>query len=192
MKKLRWALLGVAASALVVVAGATAQANTFVATLSGAEEVPARPSAGTGSAVLIYDGAGLSYQLNVANINNVVAAHIHVGRPGENGPVVFTLFGRTPPGISFTSLGLLASGRGTQLEGPLAGQPMSVLVAQMEAGNAYVNVHTNDAVPPTDTGPGDFPGGEIRGQVRVADRTTGGATGGTGGLAPGGRRGRGR
>jgi hypothetical protein len=27
-------------------------------------------------------------------------------------------------------------------------------------------VHTNDGVPPTDTGPGDFPGGEIRGQIR--------------------------
>jgi hypothetical protein len=26
-------------------------------------------------------------------------------------------------------------------------------------------VHTNDGVAPTNTGPGDFPGGEIRGQV---------------------------
>jgi hypothetical protein len=27
-------------------------------------------------------------------------------------------------------------------------------------------VHTNDGVAPPNTGPGDFPGGEIRGQVR--------------------------
>jgi hypothetical protein len=27
-------------------------------------------------------------------------------------------------------------------------------------------VHTNDGVPPINTGPGDFPGGEIRGQIR--------------------------
>jgi hypothetical protein len=27
-------------------------------------------------------------------------------------------------------------------------------------------VHTNDGVPPPNTGPGDFPGGEIRGQIR--------------------------
>jgi hypothetical protein len=27
-------------------------------------------------------------------------------------------------------------------------------------------VHTNDGVAPPDTGPGDFPGGEIRGQIR--------------------------
>lgn len=190
MKKLRRALLGAAAMALVVVAGATAQPNTFVATLSGAEEVPVRPTAGTGNAVMIYDGAGINYQLNVANINNVVAAHIHIGAVGVNGPVVLTMFARTPPGISFTSLGVLAAGRATQLEGPLAGQPMSVLVAQMEAGNTYVNVHTNDAIAPPDTGPGDFPGGEIRGQVRVAG--PGGPGGETGGLRPGGKRGRGR
>jgi hypothetical protein len=35
----------------------------------------------------------------------------------------------------------------------------------MLAGNAYVNVHTNDGVDPTNTGAGDFPGGEIRGQI---------------------------
>ena len=32
-------------------------------------------------------------------------------------------------------------------------------------GNAYVNVHTNDGIAPVNTGAGDFPGGEIRGQV---------------------------
>ena len=51
------------------------------------------------------------------------------------------------------------------LVGPLAGQPLSALVDAIEAGNAYVNVHTNDGVPPTNTGPGDFPAGEIRGQL---------------------------
>jgi hypothetical protein len=38
------------------------------------------------------------------------------------------------------------------------------VVAAVESGNAYVNVHTNDGVEPPNTGPGDFPGGEIRGQ----------------------------
>ena len=51
------------------------------------------------------------------------------------------------------------------LVGPLAGQPLSALVEAIQAGNAYVNVHTNDGVAPTNTGPGDFPGGEIRGQL---------------------------
>jgi len=35
----------------------------------------------------------------------------------------------------------------------------------MRDGGAYVNVHTNDGVAPGNTGPGDFPGGEIRGQL---------------------------
>jgi hypothetical protein len=37
-----------------------------------------------------------------------------------------------------------------------------------EIGGAYVNVHTNDGVAPTNTGCGDFPGGEIRGQIETA------------------------
>jgi hypothetical protein len=42
----------------------------------------------------------------------------------------------------------------------------------MQSGNTYVNVHTNDGVAPTNTGPGDFPGGEIRGQIHLV--TSGG------------------
>ena len=51
------------------------------------------------------------------------------------------------------------------LVGPLAGQPLSALIDAIDAGNIYVNVHTNDFVDPPNTGAGDFPGGEIRGQV---------------------------
>ena len=40
---------------------------------------------------------------------------------------------------------------------------------KIRSGNAYVNVHTNDGVAPANTGPGDFPGGEVRGQLK--DRT---------------------
>ena len=35
-------------------------------------------------------------------------------------------------------------------------------LAKIRAGQTYVNVHTNDGVGPTNTGPGDFPGGEIQ------------------------------
>jgi hypothetical protein len=38
------------------------------------------------------------------------------------------------------------------------------VVTALESGDTYVNVHTNDGVEPPNTGPGDFPGGEIRGQ----------------------------
>jgi hypothetical protein len=43
---------------------------------------------------------------------------------------------------------------------------LAAVLAAMKSGATYVNVHTNDGVPPTNTGPGDFPGGEIRGQIR--------------------------
>ena len=63
--------------------------------------------------------------------------------------------------------GILAEGTVTaaNLSGALAGHPLSDLVAEIEAGNAYVNVHTNDGVAPTNTGPGDIASGEIRGQI---------------------------
>jgi hypothetical protein len=35
----------------------------------------------------------------------------------------------------------------------------------IKAGNAYVNIHTNDGITPTNTGPGDYPGGEVRGHI---------------------------
>ncbi len=63
--------------------------------------------------------------------------------------------------------GVLAEGTFTAANfvGPLAGHPMWDLIAAVEAGNAYVNVHTNDGQDGVNTGPGDFPGGEIRGQL---------------------------
>jgi len=40
------------------------------------------------------------------------------------------------------------------------------VLARIREGNSYVNVHTSDGVPPNNEGPGDFPGGEVRGQFR--------------------------
>jgi len=147
---------------------AVAQPTNFRTPLSGAEEVPARDTLARGFASfqLSPDGTELDYRLIVANIDNVVASHIHVGPEGVNGPVVAFLFGPAAPAGGRLN-GVIATGTITaaNLIGPLAGQPLSALIDQMEAGNTYVNVHTNDGVDPIDTGPGDFPGGEIRGQV---------------------------
>jgi len=112
------------------------------------------------------DGIELLYKLIVANIENVVAAHIHLVPEGANGPVVAFLYDPAPAGGGRTE-GVLADGTITaaNLIGPLAGQPLSALITAMETGNAYVNVHTNDGVPPVNRGLGEFPGGEIRGQI---------------------------
>jgi glucose/arabinose dehydrogenase len=145
----------------------------FVTHLTGDEEVPPLDTRAQGQATfeLSEDGTELHYKLNVANINNVVASHIHLGAEGTNGPVVAFLFGPAPSGGGRSS-GVLAEGTITaaDLVGPLAGQPLSALIDAMMAGNTYVNVHTNDGVAPTNTGPGDFPGGEIRGQIEAVGR----------------------
>jgi len=141
----------------------------FVAHLSGSEEVPPNDSSATGQAVFRVDRSGdsLHYRLIASGIENVIAAHIHVGEAGENGPPVVFLFGPAAPGGG-PSNGVLSSGtiEASDLIGPLAGEPLSVLLDAMAAGGTYVNVHTNDGIDPTDTGPGDIPGGEIRGQIR--------------------------
>lgn len=146
-----------------------AASENFAVPLSGAEEVPARDTNARGVATfnLSEDGTELSYKLIVANIENVVFSHIHLGPAGVNGPVVVFLFEGGTPGGGRTD-GVLAEGTITaaDLTGPLAGHPLSDLIAAMESGGAYVNVHTNDGLEPPNTGPGDFPGGEIRGQVK--------------------------
>jgi CHRD domain len=149
----------------------TPEASNFVAHLSGDEEVPVRDTLAQGQAVfhLNPDGTALSYKLIVANIENVVASHIHLAPFGVNGAVVAFLAGPFAPGGGRVD-GVLAEGTITaaNLVGPLAGQSLSVLVEAMRNGGAYVNAHTNDGVDPVNTGAGDFPGGEIRGQVRAA------------------------
>ncbi len=152
--------------------------KNFVAILAGENEVPARDTRARGVAFfqLSPDGTELHYQLIVANIENAFMAHIHLGLKGANGPIVVWLFPSTAPVAAPVGGGRLdgvvAVGTITAANfvGPLEGEPFPALIAAMSNGNAYVNVHTNDGVDGTNTGAGDFPGGEIRGQVRVAGK----------------------
>ena len=141
-------------------AGAGTNRN-FVAHLSGGEEVPPADTKATGQAKfqLSKDGTELSFRVNVANIENVTQAHIHLAPAGANGGVVVWLYPEAPPAqlIPGRTQGALAKGTITadDLVGALAGLALDDLVEEMKAGNAYVNVHTSQ-----------FPGGEIRGQIR--------------------------
>jgi hypothetical protein len=160
MRKLRIVIaslvLTLVAAGTVVAAGET----FFRAKLAGSFEVPVNTSKATGHAQfwLNSDGTQLRYRLLVSRIENVTQAHIHVGPLGINGPVVLFLYPSAPPPVLIPGpfSGILNEGTATaaNLIGPLAGQPLSALVAALESGGAYVNVHTSQ-----------LPGGEIRGQV---------------------------
>ena len=107
--------------------------------LTGDQEVPANTSTavGTGSITIAADGA-VSGSVTAPTLQ-ATAAHIHVGAPGVNGPVIVPLTGgpggvwSVPPGAKLTA---------EQMEA-------------YKAGNLYVNVHTPE-----------HKGGEIRTQLK--------------------------
>lgn len=136
------------------VSAARGHPQNFRAHLSGDEEVPPVDTDARGQAIFQFSGnAGeLKYKLIVANIENVVAAHIHCGAPGVNGPVGVTLFTGGPTSDD----GVLAEDTVTSPDdGNGCGwETLDDVVDAIESGEAYVNVHTV-ANPP----------GEIRGQV---------------------------
>jgi hypothetical protein len=143
--------------------GQPAERPTFVAHLTGAAEVADPPveTRATGQAVfrLSRDGTELDYRLIVANIQDVMMAHIHLAPPDANGPVVAWLYPDGPPPqlLAGRSSGVLAVGtiQAADLVGPLEGASLEELTDALRAGNAYVNVHTSA-----------YPAGEIRGQIR--------------------------
>ena len=143
----------------------------WVAVLNGANERPdPRVTRARGVALFFMNDDGtLDYKILVANINNVFAAHIHCGSAAVAGPVGVTLYMGTPASGRFD--GVLVTGT---ISMPDAGNgcgwtTFAQVIAAMNGPDTYVNVHTNDGVAPTNTGPGDFPAGEIRGQIRLAD-----------------------
>jgi CHRD domain len=127
----------------------------FGADLNGASEVPPVNTSATGTARFNLDEESntLQFTLNVSNISNVVAAHIHTGAVGVNGGIVVFLFGGPQTG---TVNGQLSAG--TIRSTDVLGITFDQLITNMRTGQAYVNVHTTQN-----------PAGEMRGQVEVLD-----------------------
>ncbi|MEO6444028.1 MAG: CHRD domain-containing protein [Gemmatimonadaceae bacterium] len=126
--------------------------EVYRATLTGASEVPPVTSAGTGTATLTLSGGLLLYRVDVGNVTNITAAHIHgPALAGVNAGVRVNLY--VPPAgtapISFTTTATLASGIGSIPNGI----SQDSLIVLLRNGNTYANVHTSA-----------FPGGELRGQ----------------------------
>lgn len=157
MKKVRLILVVTLIGLLAVVSTALAQPTNFRAHLSGGEEVPSVDTTATGQAVFQFDesGSSLRFKLIVANIENVVASHIHCGPAGLNGPVGVTLFSGPTSGSRVN--GILSQGT---ITAPNPGNAcgwadLGDVASALASGDTYVNVHTLPGVP----------SGEIRGQI---------------------------
>ena len=130
----------------------------FSTFLLGKNEVPAvrTRTIGISQAAFIEDGTKLNLLALVAYLPrdvDITMAHLHLGAEGENGPVVANLLSDN----SFTTSGfrrLKTDVESSDLVGPLLGQQLDTLVAAIQEGRVYVNIHTDRN-----------PAGEVRGQL---------------------------
>ena len=148
MRKLAAFVVAGAAVTLVVAAFAPAAAvekYTVKATLTNGKEVP-RPKGAvlargsfSGTVVESKSGGTLTWTLSFSRLTGkAIAAHIHMAKPGVAGPVVVPLCGPCKSGMKGTA------------------KISKSVIAALEGGKAYVNVHTPKN-----------PAGEIRGQAKV-------------------------
>ena len=138
---------------------------TFRATMSGANEVPANTSAGTGTFTATLDTSTNVFTWNAtvsglsANINN---GHIHgPAAAGVNAGVILNFNPATNqiPGSTFTGFGTAPAGTATgtitlgsnAITPTVSGDSLKKLLL---AGLTYVNIHTTA-----------IPAGEVRGQI---------------------------
>jgi hypothetical protein len=126
------------------------QLPRIVMNLSGSEEVPPVQTKATGVAEFTPGEDSVAYSINATNIQGATAGHIHLGKEGENGPVVVTLFKYDSPMNEVSESGTFTA---DNLEGPLAGKQLSDLAIAGANGTLYVNIHTEQNH-----------NGEIRGQ----------------------------
>jgi CHRD domain/PEP-CTERM motif len=140
----------------------------FGTILSGTNEVPPNASPGAGTAVVVLDGTAQALQV-IASFFGLTtpdtAAHIHCCAPlGTNAGVATTVpaFQGFPLGVTQgTYLSpvfdltqpLIYNPAFVTMQGGLS-QAEAALIAGIEAGNTYFNIHTTAN-----------PGGEIRGQL---------------------------
>lgn len=128
--------------------------KNFTVKLSGANEVPAVMTDASGLALFNFNSkdSGVDFQVNVNQISsNILFSHIHLGKPGFNGGVVFTLRGDVVPG-PFNGVYAKGSITAGTLSGQFLGGDLMILKEAFRTGNAYVNVHT-----------ANFGSGELRG-----------------------------
>jgi hypothetical protein len=158
----RFLLTGPLILALALVIPAHADTITYNAILLGSNEVPPTGSLGTGFGTFTLNGNLLSIDETFSGLSTAAsAAHIHCCGPlgvNEMVAVPFTPFPNATSGHFMTTVDLSLAGTYTAgfitQEGGTVGLAEAGLIAALNSGNTYANIH--DA---------NFPGGEIRGQI---------------------------
>ncbi len=108
-------------------------------TLSGNNEVPPVATSASGSGTItVSSDKSVSGSVTTSGVDGI-AAHIHVGAPGHNGPVLIPL-GKSADGKTWSV--------------PARAKLSDAQYDAYKAGNLYVNVHS-----------AAHKGGEIRGQL---------------------------
>jgi CHRD domain len=158
-------------SSVTLAQNSTAQDEILTAKLTSFSQVPSVLAASTGSFEAKVNPADqtITFTLSYANMSsNVVQAHIHFGASKTNGGVMVFLCGGLSPNVcpaSGSITGTLTAQDVSLLPVtnpdsviPQGIQPMDFagMVKAINAGKAYVNVHTVN-----------FPNGELRGQIKV-------------------------
>ena len=142
----------VAAAAVPALGASSNERRTLLAALSGAEEVdnPGQPDVGgdpdgVGAAFVTHRrGRTLCFRIVARNVGDAVAAHIHRGRRGTNGPIVVGLFDDARGNGDFTRRARCLRAASRRLVRQIVRRP----------GGFYVNLHT-----------AEFPNGAVRGQL---------------------------
>jgi CHRD domain-containing protein len=141
---------------------ATEGKEFFQADLNGGNEVPPRDTAATGVCGFAVTGDRVDFSITTRGLSSgVVGAHIHLAPAGSNGPV------RVPfinPNLAGTNIQtpFVAPDGGILMENSFGGSDvtggltLADVLSAMRSGGAYCNIHT-----------ANFPGGEIRGQIRA-------------------------
>ncbi len=119
-------------------------AKTYVANLNAAAEQGGFTSPGSGVFTFVDNGTVINWTLELTNITNVTASHIHLGAATAfgptAGPVIINLFLPNRPPETGTLNGVVAEGTITNANN--SSVSLDSLRVLFNNGNAYANVHT--------------------------------------------------
>jgi hypothetical protein len=148
-------------------ASADESAANLKASLSGFNEVPPKATLGNGVFKAKASNGAIEFTMTYSGLTTpAFMAHFHFAQRGVNGGVFVWLCGKPgtpahqpcPPGNTSQRQTITGHITAADIQAVpdqnVSAMDMATAVRIIEAGDAYVNVHTSQ-----------FPGGEIRGQV---------------------------